>query len=169
MDKTDDFEEFKRKYLQAVENDGNMRVSEEDIEKTSIKMSVNLFTKGDSIYYDAFSIEEEPGFEDIKAHGSSTGIQIGSGASAKLLSASEFAKYLTDSTSYSGGDIRLASCQTGKGDNSFAQQLSKILHVKVKAPDDDVYYMPEDGVLFVGSPTHNAGSWRVFENGEEIK
>ena len=60
-------------------------------------------------------------------------------------------------------------CATGQGENSFAQQLSKELGVKVKAPDDDVYYIPESGTLFVGSPYSNVGNWRIFNNGVEEK
>ena len=83
------------------------------------------------------------------------------------MSASEFASYLKESTNYNGGDIRLASCETDKSDNSFAQQLSKELGVRVMEPYSDVYYASNEGVLFVGSPHANVGEWRVFNNGEE--
>ena len=68
---------------------------------------------------------------------------------------------------HKGVDIRLASCSTGAGDNSFAQQLSKELGVRVMAPDDDLYYVPDEGTVFVGAPNHNVGVWRIFENGVE--
>lgn len=79
----------------------------------------------------------------------------------------EFAEFLRTSTNYKGEDIRLASCATGKGDNSFAQQLSKELGVRVMAPDDDLYYLPNEGTMFVGSPYTNKGTWRIFNNGVE--
>ena len=132
-----------------------------------IKLSINLFDKSDQLYFDMFSIEEIPGFEDIGLHGSSSSVQMMMDGKRKNLSAIEFAEYLKRNTDYSGGNIRLASCSTGKGDNSFAQQLSKELHVKVMAPDDDVYFAPDEGVLFVGDPRMNTGRWRTFNDGVE--
>lgn len=133
-----------------------------------IKLQVNLFDKTDPLYLDSFSIEEEYGFEDICIHGSAFYVQKTINGKITNMNAKEFAEYLK-TTSYNGGDIRLASCCTGKGENSFAQQLSKELGVKVKAPDDDVYYAPNEGTLFIGSPYHNIGKWRTFFKGDEIQ
>ena len=38
-----------------------------------------------------------------------------------------------------GTPIRLFSCSTGKGDDSFAKHLSKLLDVEVKAPNQDIH------------------------------
>ncbi len=134
-----------------------------------IKLQINLFDKSDPLYIDAISIEEYPGYEDICLHGSPSSVQKTVDGTLKNFTAKEFAAYLKNNTKYAGGNIRLASCSTGKGDNSFAQQLSHELGVKVMAPDDDVYYAPDEGVMFVGSPYSNTGNWRVFENGVELK
>ena len=83
------------------------------------------------------------------------------------MNAVEYAEYLK-STGHTIRDFRLAACSTGKGDNSFAQQLSKELQIKVKAPDDDVYYIPEDGVLRIGSEYRDIGKWRTFDRGVEV-
>ncbi len=138
--------------------------------KTSdiIKLRVNLFDRSDPIYLDSFSIEEEAGFEDVCIHGNSKSVQRIVDGKPVNMSAEEFAAFLKESTTYHGGDIRLASCSAGQGENSFAQQLSKVLGITVKAPDDDVYYAPDEGVLFVGSPYANTGRWRVFKNGDEV-
>ncbi len=133
-----------------------------------IKLVINLFDKSDPIYLDTFSIEEEPGFKDIYLHGSPSSVQIIRDGKPVNLTPKEFVEVLKE-RGYKGGDIRLASCSTGKGENSFAQQLSKELNAKVKAPTDDVYFAPDEGVLFVGSPYANTGYWRIFENGVEIK
>ena len=133
-----------------------------------IKLQMNLFDKNDPLYIDAVSIEEEYGFTDICLHGSPQSVQRTINGKLTNMTAEEFAVHLKEN-GYNGGNIRLASCSTGAGDNSFAQQLSGILGVKVKAPDTDVYYAPDEGVLFVGSPYSNIGNWRVFENGVEIK
>lgn len=43
----------------------------------------------------------------------------------------------------------------------------KELGVRVMAPDDDVYYATDEGVLFVGNPQMNTGTWRIFNSGVE--
>lgn len=132
-----------------------------------MKLGINLFDKSDPIFYDAFSIEEEPGFKDVFIHGSPSSVQIIKNGKPTNLTASEFASILKEN-GYTGGNIRLASCSTGQGDISFAQQLSKELGVTVKAPDAEVFFIPDDGVLFVGSPYGNTGKWRTFRNGVEV-
>lgn len=133
-----------------------------------IKLRVNLFDKSDPLYLDAFSIEGEDGFEDVCLHGCSNSVQRIVNGKPVNMSAEGFAEFLKADTSYKGGNIRLASCSTGKGENSFAQQLSKVLAVTIKAPDDDVFFAPDEGTLFVGSPYTNTGKWRVFKNGDEV-
>lgn len=86
----------------------------------------------------------------------------------KNYSAEEFANYLNDNDLFHGQDLRFVSCSVDAGDNSFAQQLSKILGIKVKAPDMDAFYAPEEGVVFIGSPYQNVDNWRVFDNGDEV-
>lgn len=132
-----------------------------------IKLRINLFPKADPLYMESYSIEEEKGFEDVMAHGSSTSVQIVQNGKVKELNAEELADHLKKN-GYKGGDIRLASCETGKGENPIAQQLSKILGNRVKAPDDDVYFIPDEGTLFVGSPYTNTGKWRIFDKGVEV-
>ena len=132
-----------------------------------MKLGINLFDKSDPIYYDAFSIEEEPGFKDVFIHGSPSSVQIIKNGKPTNLTASEFASILKEN-GCTGGNIRLASCSTGQGDNSFAQQLPKELGVTVKAPDAEVFFIPDDGALFVGSPYGNTSKWRTFRNGVEV-
>lgn len=133
-----------------------------------IKLRINLFADFDPLYLDALGIEEDFGFEDICIHGSSNSVQTRMNGKLINMSALEFADFLKKQTSYNGGDIRLVSCETGKGENSFAQQLSKILAVTVKAPDDDVYYAPDEGTVFVRASYANIGKWRIFKNGVEV-
>ena len=133
-----------------------------------IKLGINMFDKSDPLYIQSFSIEEERGFKDIFIHGSPSAVQIIENGKPKNLSPAEFVETL-HKKGYVNGDLRLASCSTGQGDDCFAQRLSEILpNTKIKAPDGDVYYIPEEGVMFVGSPHANIGKWRIFENGKEI-
>ena len=133
----------------------------------AVRLRINLFDKGDPLRSEAFSIEEETGFEDICSHGSSQAIEVSVKGKRTQMNADEFADYLK-ANGYKGGDLRLAACSTGKGDNSFAQQLSKALGNKVKAPDDDIYYIPEEGILRIGSKYTNLGEWRTFDKGVEV-
>lgn len=131
-------------------------------------LGINLFDKTDPIYFDAFQIEEEDGFLDIYIHGSPTSVQTVIDGKLKNLDVNQFVEYLKVK-GYKGGDIRLAACSSGYGDNSFAQQLSKELGIKVKAAPMDVYFIPEDGILRIGSPFTNMADWRIFDNGVELK
>ena len=145
----------------------NNKTVDNSEKKRIIKLSINMFDKSDPIYLDALSIEEEPGFEDIHLHGSPSAVEVIRNGKRVYLDVDEF---IADAKSkgYKGGDIRLCSCSTGEGENSFAQQLSKRLGIRVKAPDDVLYYAPEDGTLFVGSEYRNTGKWRIFDKGVEI-
>lgn len=130
----------------------------------TIRLRLNYFNKDDILYIESFSIEEEPGFEDVCGHGNEKQFEIRS----KPMTAAAFADYIKESGEFHGQNLRFVSCSVGSGENSFAQQLSKILGIRVKAPNMDAYYDTKDGVIFIGSPHANVGKWRVFENGEEI-
>lgn len=133
-----------------------------------IKLQINYFSPTDPLYVEAFSMEEEEGFVNVCMHGSPQSVQRLIDGVPTNFSAPEFAELLKNNKKYNGEDLKLLSCSTGKGDNSFAQQLSKELGIRVKAPDDDVYYAVEEGVAFVGASYGNTGKWRIFENGVEI-
>jgi hypothetical protein len=132
----------------------------------AVRLRINMFDKSDPLYLQAFSIEEENGFEDICSHGSPDSIEVRVDGKKVQMNAEQFAEYLKSQNK--SGDFRLASCSTGKGEDSFAQQLSKIMQNKIKAPDDDVYYIPDDGVLRIGSEYRDMGKWRTFDKGVEI-
>lgn len=132
-----------------------------------IRLGINLFDPSDELYVEAFSVEEEAGFTDIYLHGSPSSVQITVNGKPKNITPAEF-EQLLKSKGINGGDIRLCSCSTGYGDDSFARQLSEIHNGKVKAPDSDVYYAPDEGTVFNGDPNANVGKWRIFEKGAEI-
>lgn len=133
-----------------------------------IKLRINFFDTSDPLYWESFSIEEEEGFEDVCGHGNPSAFEITIDGVKKALSAQEFAEHIIQSGDFKGQDLRFVSCAVGQGDDCFAQQLSKILGIKVKAPDADAFYAPEEGVVFIGSPYRNIGKWRVFDKGVEI-
>lgn len=177
--RTKTWEEVNPEKVRGFEPDVNTPEQAKAIEETAlqgltlpgehgkIKLGINLFDMSDELYVEAFSIEEEKGFTDVYLHGSPVSVQIIVNGKPKNLTPDEFEKLLK-SKGLSDGDIRLCSCSTGFGDNSFAQQLSKIHNGKVKAPDSDVYYAPDEGTVFLGDPNANVGRWRIFENGDEV-
>ena len=133
-----------------------------------IKLRINLFSKSDELYAEAFSIEEEPPYEDVCCHGNNKFVEVWVDEVKHIMTAQQFADYIRESGKFVGQDLRFNSCSVGQGENSFAQQLSKILSITVKAPDDDAYYDTKDGVIKIGSPFINIGSWRIFRRGVEI-
>lgn len=134
-----------------------------------IKLRLNYFDKADSLYLESFSIEEEKGFEDVCGHGNSKQFEVSENGVKKVMSAQQFADFIVKNGDYKGQDLRFVSCSVGEGDDSFAQELSKILGNKVKAPNMDAYYAPEEGIVFIGSPYRNIGKWRTFEKGVELE
>lgn len=133
-----------------------------------VKLRINLFNKHDPLYMESYLIEEEPPFEDVNCHGNPNSVEVWINGKATIMNAMEFAEYIRKNGKFNGQDLRFVSCSVGKGENSFAQQLSKELGIVVKAPDDDAYYDTEDGVIKIGSPFRNIGKWRTFKNGVEI-
>lgn len=133
-----------------------------------LKLRINMFNKSDPLYYEAFSIDEELPYEDVCGHGNPKQFETWIGGKKVVMNAHDFAQYLKESGNFKGQDLRFVSCAVGQGNNSFAQQLSKELGITVKAPDDNAYYNPKDGVITIGSPFTNTGKWRIFKNGDEV-
>lgn len=134
-----------------------------------IKLRLNYFDKNDPLYIESFSIEEESGFEDVCGHGNSSHFEVTINGVKTPMTAEQFADHITKNGDYKGQDLRFVSCSVAEGDNSFAQELSRILGNTVKGPNMDAYYAPEEGTVFIGSPYSNIGKWRIFKNGEELK
>ena len=59
---------------------------------------------------------------------------------------------------YNGEPIRLLCCETGKGDNCFAEQLSKLLGVNVEAPTETIFALESGG--------YEIGTKKGLKNGE---
>ena len=162
--------------LTTNENDGIIHFKGVS-DKKYYNKGFNFFPKSDELYSDAMFIEPEKNRIDIYAHGAynakreglSQKIEIFKEGQKVQMTPEDFASELVKS-GYAGGDLRLGCCSLGRGENSFAERLSKILpDADIKAPSDDVYYAPDEGTMFVGAPNFNAGNWRRFKNGEEIK
>lgn len=82
------------------------------------------------------------GFYDIVAHGSPTSITIQRNGKELEINHRIAARLFKTNKSYNGQGIRLLSCNTGKLDSGFAQNLANKLNVPVKAPTDILWATP---------------------------
>ena len=119
----------------------------------------------DALYQYSKKIKAIDGFEDMVIHGDKFGFEIRDkdGNTAAVYTPREFADILKQDPNYHGGNIRLISCETGIEDVGAAQMLANQLGVKVMAPTDVLWILP-NGNLTIG-PTwrEDIGKWRIFE------
>jgi hypothetical protein len=79
----------------------------------------------------AAALPEFSGEYTLVAHGNSEHVYIGEDP----LSATEVAELIELDPGWNHQPVRLFSCETGRGNPPFAQELAKVLGVKVTAPD----------------------------------
>ena len=165
LDKTADFEDFKKKYLGTVNEWASADAktlnffgadSRDDltniVKNGTIKMKKGFmcFPKGDALIENSKKVIPKDGFFDVAMHGSPTAVAFGTtkvNMSPRLL-----ASVIRHSEDYHGENIRLLSCFTGlriNGDYCFAEELANALGVIVEAPDMEVYTGP-NGSIKVG-------------------
>ena len=108
------------------------------------------------------------GFFDIIAHGSTNEIEVNNGGKYINLSFRDAARLIAHKPGYKNQNIRLLSCNTGKINSGFAQNLANKLHVAVCAPTDYLW-CNKQGDYFVagmktdGSPDYSKkGRFRIF-------
>ncbi len=117
------------------------------------------------------------GYFDVVAHGSTGKIQVQTKNGPVLVDHRVAAKLIQQSPGYKAGqNIRLLSCDTGKLEDGFAQNLANKLNVKVKAPTEWIW-ADEMGNTFIAAPKYlkdgtavpdtkgymeEFGPWRVF-------
>jgi hypothetical protein len=112
-----------------------------------------------------------PGEYTFDAHGSSEHVFIGE----ETLSAPDVAELIEADENWGGRPVRLFSCDTGRGESPFAEQLAKALKVKVTAPAGRAWSLADgrygvfpietklvQGVVVEVPNTKAEGSWRVF-------
>ena len=108
------------------------------------------------------------GFFDVIAHGTDNGMQITHNNKNLIVDSRTAAKLIQNKAGYTNQAIRLLSCNTGKLDTGFAQNLANKLNVKVYAPTKYLW-ADSGGNYFVagmkstGKPDYSdKGSFRVF-------
>ena len=108
------------------------------------------------------------GFFDVIAHGTENGILITHNNENILVDSRTAAKLIKQQAGYTNQGIRLLSCNTGKLDTGFAQNLANKLNVKVYAPTSYLW-VDDRGNYFVtgmtakGNPKYTErGKLRIF-------
>jgi len=126
-------------------------------------------TPGGSAFFAADDIEMRrsalalgsfPGEYTLDVHGTPSAVQIPIEGATKSLNASEFAAVVKASTAWNGQPIRLFSCNTGEGQNSFGQQLADALGVRVTAPNKPAWGGSGRPVVSDSVAKVVQGSWR---------
>jgi len=137
--------------------------TESDIIGSAGRLVLSTYVNSsDMLYKYSKKIEPIEGYEDIVIHGDESGFELRdlNDDVASKYTPREFAEMLREDPNYHGGDIRLISCQSGKGDTSAAQMLSNQLGVNVLAPND-VVFVDINGNISIGE--ENDGEWILFK------
>ena len=108
-------------------------------------------------------INPEPGFDDFTIHCDGDDFYIdmvGNGKQEDFvkMGVDELAKHIMASKEFTGGPIRIISCQAGKFEDGPAKQLAKKLGVTVKAPTEDIH-VDENGEIFISDNDILAELW----------
>ena len=103
----------------------------------------------------------------IFAHGNPKGFRTENGD--RIDDVLSFYTFLEDNHNKKNGDLNLDnsvivlhSCSTGKGENSFAQNMSELFQVLIIAPSDDVLASMHSETI------KNKGFGKVFFNGKQV-
>src|SRR5262249_1565256 len=94
-------------------------------------------------------------------HGSSDKFLVRKGDGFVELGVNELAAAIK-AVGGAGQDIRLISCATGKSDTSIAQALADKLGVKVDAPSDTVWILPDGRTVIGKNPPEATGTWSSY-------
>jgi len=101
-------------------------------------VDINLFPQSEKVYGYAEKVPANPGVFQVGAHGNPVLIVD---ANKRQVSAANLAKQIKAHPKYREGmTVELLSCNTGSGDNPYAQKLANELGTKVRAPTQYVWY-----------------------------
>lgn len=157
--------EIEEKFKKYVPN----REERKEIIKKGISVEKPIFDNGSLAKYYQYT-EKENGYYDVVMHGKSDAVSF----YGKLIDYQTLGAIIVGRSDYQKGTpIRLFSCSTGKGENSFAENLSKMLGVEVKAPNQDIHIsLPINGkskYYIQSGKGKRDGDWVVFGGGSGKK
>lgn len=119
----------------------------------------------DALFSNAKQIKPIANYEDMVIHGDNKGFEIQDkeGNTASQYTPKEFADILLSDPNYHGGNVRLISCEAGKGETCAAQMLANALGVDVMAPTDIVWVFPDGNIIIGKTEFENTGEWKTFK------
>jgi hypothetical protein len=110
-------------------------------------------------------LKPQDGFYDVVVHGTPDSVAIRIGNDWQFIDQRSLATYIGKQADYSGGAIRLASCQTGACDAGFAQNLANKMGVPVMAPTDKLFVFSSGKIVIGPNQFTNSGQWKTFYPG----
>ena len=138
------------------------REKRKEIIKRGISAKQPIFDNGSLAKYYQY-VEKEAGYYDVVMHGNPEAVSF----FGTLIDYQTLGAIIVGRSDYKKGTpIRLFSCSTGKGEHPFAEYLSKMLNVEVKAPNQDIHIsLPVNGKsdYHIQSGKHKRdGDWVKF-------
>lgn len=128
-----------------------------------------VFTSGNKLYFQYISKRKDvdsDGKYDVVAHGNSKNIHIEHNGKNIEINSRIAAKLIKSRTDYTKGQsIRLLSCNTGKGNDCFAQNLANKLGVTVYAPTKMIWAWPNGTHDVYGSIKNNINKPNLKDKG----
>ncbi|MGW2556296.1 ricin-type beta-trefoil lectin domain protein [Streptomyces sp. NPDC001635] len=178
----EDLANIKRANAQEVAQDANAVAAEPSkpaigaagTPKSGVKKESKFFAPDDKLNKMVPKTRKLPGYHDVWIHGSPNGVSPNmedAESGGAILNHRVFAQILKNDPNYTGGPIRLCSCQTGAPTGSFAQDLANKLGVEVMAPNGYLWVYTT-GRMTVGKPgallesrVYTGGRWLTFQPG----
>ncbi|MER6787917.1 hypothetical protein ABT330_25390 [Streptomyces sp. NPDC000658] len=129
---------------------------------------INLMDEGDVFgEVAAAKTSAKAGYYDVIIHGSKTdfGSSMDAWEKGTNISHRVLAQILRQDEGWTGGPIRLISCNTGSCGATAAQNLSNKLGVQVLAPTEKVWIFGNGRLRVSDKSSGKLGEWKLFEPG----
>ena len=147
---------------------------QEDLDSLSLRFMSNR----DRTYKNLANVPPIDGYEDIAVHADPYSFGFVDPVTEETVQSADakfFANRVRESEKYTGGNIRLIACESGKLDNGIAQQFANEMGVQVLAPTKIVYTNSQGFIVLADNDLEaaelmrkatekwNPDGWRVFK------
>ncbi|EKD4816506.1 RHS repeat protein, partial [Escherichia albertii] len=123
----------------------------EHIDPLGLALDLIYNSPSDPIYKGSLNVREFPTGFTVGGHGTPTSMNDDRIKKGSVLTIKQLASDIRANPKYHEGmPVVLFSCETGKGKNSFAQQLANELDVTVIAPDEIIWIWPDGNYDIMG-------------------
>lgn len=172
LDKTKDFEDYKNKYLKA-EKESTKFATTNIVKAGKVEANGRFVNNKEKLYRYAEKIKPIEGYDDFTCHADPDMFYIdmvGDGNEDDYieLSIKEFAAAIRNSKSFTGGNIRIISCQAGAKPDGAAKKLADELQVAVYAPTE-IVNIDENGEMFLSDNDILAEMWYHADKEDRAK